>query len=190
MAGRIKKQAIEPFEDKELEDYEREFGDEFLKLFVNLMEKTDSQKKCKAESMQTFLSLHNHKLTQDEILYIYKLIKVRFEKPKEEADALTVTLTKEMGVAELHKMLADPNCKGELRLKVLDKIGLYSNWEEDKDAELILKSNNELMATLNKLFTIQEQEFIAFNPMDEEIIIGDAEDEDVSESTLHSIEVI
>ena len=190
MAGKPKKSAVQPFEDKELEDYERELGSEFLPLFVNLMEKTDSQKKCKAESMQTFLSLHNHKLTQEEILYIYKLIKVRFEKPKEEADALTINLTKEMGVAELHKMLADPNCKGELRLKVLDKIGTYSNWEEDKDAELILKSNNELMATLNKLFTIQEQEFIAFNPMDEEIIIGEAEDENVSESTLHSIEVI
>lgn len=178
--------AIDSFKNKTLEDY----SEDTKTKFISAMEQGDCMKKCKADVLKFLLKKNNVIFEEDEIKHLYKLIKTAFDKPKEFADDFTLSLTKAMGLAELHKMLNDPNCKGELRLKVLDKIGGYSGWEDNKDAENIIKSNNELIATLNKLFTIQDQEYFAFNMTDEEIVIDNTEDEQITESTLNNIQIL
>ena len=132
MAGKPKKSAVQPFEDKELEDYERELGSEFLPLFVNLMEKTDSQKKCKAESMQTFLSLHNHKITQE---FLNSIIFFDSKRPITKDILMRIDLLKIADKIQFQQITEFYNAK----LKQLDVVIAERDWKEYKKTQTLLR---------------------------------------------------
>ena len=169
-----------------LEDYE----DSFIQQFIAAMDNADAMKsldQLKAKSIQTALKLSaKRELVGAEIVHIYRLIKQSMEKPKVPENPYAMLIDKQQAIVLLNNDINKPGTDPKTRGALLAQLAELNGWNEDKDTEALIESNEKLMETLNKLFTVQEQEYLAFSMFDEVLEIESGADQELEDSSVLS----
>jgi len=156
--GKVKKDKL-----VELEDY----PEDFLEKFVKIMGKCNSLDKCKAEAISELLIINGEpEIPQSEIKAIHALLKIRLAK-EDKTDPLSVMFGKSNAIGVLQEIAINGK-SDELKIKAIEKLTVLNDWLTSSDAKEVIDSNNDVINTLNKLFTVQEQKYLAFNWVDED----------------------
>jgi hypothetical protein len=169
-----------------LEDYE----DEFIGQFIAAMDTADAMKmltESKAKEIKTLLKVSAKRdLVGAEIVHIYRLVKQSMEKPKVADNPYAMLIDKQQAIVLLNKDINKPGTDPKTRGVLLAQLADLNGWNEDKDTEALIESNEKLMETLNKLFTVQEQEYLAFSMLDEVLEIESGADQELEDSSVLS----
>jgi len=186
MADNKAKEFSTRFEDYNKIDVDESGNSQFILKFIAAMDKSGAMKKIDKNSIQdikTLLKFNKYEYDLHEIFHIWKLVKSSMDNTKDSTSETTLIISKADAIAKLNKKISDENISNYDLNASLKLLADFSGWSEDKDTEKLIESNDALMATLNKLFTITEQEHLAFNLCDEEIAIENSVDEELEDSS-------
>lgn len=182
-----KKKKVETQNSLSLDDY----SEEFLKKFISAIELTKSKDVCKAMPIQQMLKADGEdELEFEEIFNIYGLLQAQYS-DNSKKDEFSLMIDKTKGIAILNGIVNNGNSSTDAKLKALSEIAKLGNWYEEKEAQEVIDSNNQLMKELDKYFTPLEQEYIGFNFIEEEIVenIDETVDED-NDSIIDKVEIV
>lgn len=167
-----------------------EYTEEFLERFIEYMAAANSLEKCNAGAISFIMQKNGEKeFSEAEIKTIWSLLKVSMSK-KNDDDEFVAGLTKKAVISELNEMFKSKSATIKDKMDILGKLEKYNNWLESSDAEEVIKSNNALIETLNKIFTPAEQEILAFSFVEEEYVASPMPDDDENESVMSEIEIV
>lgn len=170
-----------------LDDYHSKYGDNFSAEFISAVAEADAMKaigNAKLKIIQLSLKKSSQMEFNDgEIIHIYRLIKLAMEQPKEKVNPYALLMDKQQAIAELNKDIRE--CK-DLRTKsqMIQQLGELNGWQEDRESEALIESNEKLFDWLNKHFTASEQEYIAFSMLDEAVEIESGDDNELEDSSI------
>lgn len=180
-----KKSEEDKYINKTLNDYSEEVR---LKL-IHAMEDGDCMKKCNATLLQFLMKKDGVELEEDEIKHLWKLIQSAHKAKSDKKNPYSSLVSKEMYIAELSKLFIDSKTDTKTKIEIGKELNKLNNWETSQEAEEVIKSNNEVMEMMSKFMSVKDLEFLAFDVLDEEIIITTSDDE-VLDSAIDKLEII
>ena len=174
------------FDDYNKIDVDEQGNSKFILSFISAMEKSNAMKRVDRTSLndiRTLLKFNGYEYGLEELYHIWQLIKSSMDNKKDSSNETTLIINKADAIAKLNKRIADKDISNYDLNASLKLLAEFSGWAEDKDTEKLIESNDAVIATLNKLFTVQEQEYLAFNLCDDEIYIENTVDEELEDSS-------